>query len=142
MKKCTPEQAAQDDVELAASSLNMRLLRNNSGALTDNEGRLVRFGLGNVSKRVNQRIKSGDLVGWTTITITPEMVGKQVAVFTNVEVKPVGFKIKAQYKEGTREHAQEAFNQLVRNHGGFAGFATSKEDLNTFYNHFLAWLTS
>lgn len=30
---------------------------------------------------------SSDLIGWRTITITPEMVGKRVAVFLGIEVK-------------------------------------------------------
>jgi hypothetical protein len=30
---------------------------------------------------------SGDLIGWQTVTITPDMVGKQVAVFLSMEVK-------------------------------------------------------
>lgn len=30
---------------------------------------------------------SGDRVGWRTITITPDMVGKQIAQFLSVEVK-------------------------------------------------------
>lgn len=30
---------------------------------------------------------SGDYVGWTPIEITPDMVGKRIAVFTSVEIK-------------------------------------------------------
>lgn len=30
---------------------------------------------------------SGDLVGWMPVTITPEMVGRRVAVFASVEIK-------------------------------------------------------
>ena len=32
-------------------------------------------------------VGSSDLIGWTTVEITPDMVGKYVAVFTAVEVK-------------------------------------------------------
>jgi hypothetical protein len=31
-----------------------------------------------------------DLIGWTAVTITPEMVGQRVAVFTGEEVKATG----------------------------------------------------
>ena len=31
-----------------------------------------------------------DLVGWTEITVTPEMVGRTIAVFTAEEVKATG----------------------------------------------------
>lgn len=30
---------------------------------------------------------SGDLIGWTTIVVTPEMVGRRIAVFTSLEAK-------------------------------------------------------
>lgn len=138
----TPEQVAQDDVELAAPSCDCRLLRNNSGALKDQEGRLVRFGLGNISKRVNDKSKSSDLIGITEVVITPEMVGKKVGIFTAIEVKPKGFKVKADYREGTREWAQENFCRFVRGKGGFAGFATCGEDLRHVIGHFLNWLKS
>jgi hypothetical protein len=37
-----------------------------------------------------------DLCGWTTIKITPDMVGRELAVFTAVEVKVTGGLNKAQ----------------------------------------------
>ncbi len=30
---------------------------------------------------------SSDLIGWTTITVTPEMVGRELAIFTAMELK-------------------------------------------------------
>lgn len=30
---------------------------------------------------------SGDLIGWKSVTVTPEMVGQKVAVFVSIEVK-------------------------------------------------------
>lgn len=30
---------------------------------------------------------SSDLIGWQTVTITPDMVGKRIAIFTAIEVK-------------------------------------------------------
>jgi hypothetical protein len=50
----------------------VRLYRNNTGTLRDQHGRPVTFGLA---------VGSADLIGWTTRTITPDMVGQQVAVF-------------------------------------------------------------
>jgi hypothetical protein len=32
-------------------------------------------------------VGSSDLIGWKKVTITPDMVGKEVAVFTAIEVK-------------------------------------------------------
>lgn len=139
-RDATPEQIAQDDVELAAPRQGCRLLRNNNGACQTEDGRQIRFGLGNTSKRVNQQIKSSDLIGITEVVITPEMVGKKVGIFTAIEVKPDGFKVKTQYREGSREWAQENFCQFVRNMGGFAGFATSGKDLKNIIQHFKNWL--
>lgn len=140
MAKCTPEQAAQDDVEISAPPLGCALLRNNSGALQNAEGNWIRFGLGNISKKHNQHSKSSDLIGITKVTITPEMVGKTVGVFTAIEVKPVGFKPKAEYNKNSREWAQENFNRFVRANGGFSGFATSGDDLKAIIEHYLKWL--
>lgn len=30
---------------------------------------------------------SGDLIGWKSVTVTPEMVGQKVAIFVSIEVK-------------------------------------------------------
>lgn len=40
-------------------------------------------------------VGSSDLIGWTSIEITPEMVGQQVAVFTAIEAKTRGDKLRA-----------------------------------------------
>ena len=54
---------------------------------------------------------SADLIGWTTITITPEMVGERVAVFTSVEAKTEGDTIKSD---------QRAWARRVQYDGGIA----------------------
>jgi len=105
----TPEGIVQEAVEITAPMLDSRLLRNNSGVLPNSEGTPVRYGLGNISTKHNKKLKSSDLVGWTSVVITPEMVGKTVAIFTAIEVKPATFKIKEKYKENSREWAQENF---------------------------------
>lgn len=134
----TPEQIAQDEVALAAASCQMRLLRNNRGAFKNDAGRLVRFGLGHQSAK-DKDFLSSDLIGGTMVTITPQMVGKTVFILTAVEAKPRGFVMK-DFKPGTREHGQLKFLQWVVSMGGFGGFATSKEDLQNIYKHFMDWL--
>lgn len=136
----TPEQESQLEVRLAAAPLNMRLLRNNRGALTDQTGRLIRFGLGHESSK-DKDFLSSDLIGATVVEITPEMVGKKVAILTAVEVKPKGFKIR-QFKPGTREDGQLKFLQWVVSMGGFAGFATCADDLKLIKEYFIKWLTT
>jgi hypothetical protein len=54
---------------------------------------------------------SSDLIGWTEITITPDMVGKRIAVFTAVEVKT---------KTGRVSDEQKRFIKNVNDAGGIA----------------------
>jgi len=120
-----PEDQVQAEIQIEGPKLYCQLMRNNSGACIDDTGRAVRFGLGNVSKQHNERIKSSDLIGITTIVITQEMVGKAVGVFTAVEVKKEGWLPAARDK---RETAQRAFIQWVIARGGFGGFADSVDN--------------
>jgi len=61
---------------------------------------------------------SSDLIGWTPVKITQEMVGKTLAVFTGLEVKD---KTKA-----TEE--QEAFIAAVKSDGGIAAVVHSEKE--------------
>jgi hypothetical protein len=69
------EQQIQQHIRIACSTGQTRLFRNNTGTLRDQHGRPVSFGLCK---------GSADLIGYRTITITPEMVGQQVAVFASL----------------------------------------------------------
>lgn len=60
-----------------------------------------------------------DLIGFTAIEITPDMVGRKVAVFTAQEVKRPG--------EPVPEH-QRNFIGFVQESGGIAGVVRSPED--------------
>ena len=115
------EAKVQQEIRLEASRKGLRLWRNNNGACTDQNGRLIRYGLANDSAKVNRNIKSSDLIG-----ITPVQVGfKTYGVFTSIEVKKEGWT----YKGTDRERAQLAWITLVTAMGGIAKFATSKEDI-------------
>ena len=73
------------------SRTDTRLFRNQVGVGWVG-GRVVRAN-GSVSVLYPRRVSFGlhpgssDLIGWRTITITPDMVGKTVAVFMGVEIK-------------------------------------------------------
>jgi hypothetical protein len=115
----------QNLIRIEAAKIGMWLLRNNSGALQDVNGRLIRFGLGNDSTATNKKIKSSDLIGvWE---------GRAVAI----ECKAEGWKnpfVLTRLKPTDREKAQWAFINLWRAHGGLACFATCWDDVLREFN--------
>lgn len=60
-----------------------------------------------------------DLFGLVSVEITPDMVGKRVAVFTALEVKTAS---------GRASDKQLAFIDAVNNNGGRAGVVRSADD--------------
>lgn len=105
------EQAIMQRVQLRASRLGWRVFRNNVGVLPDARGVPVRYGLGN---------GSADLVGWRSLTITPDMVGKKMAQFVAVEVKA---------ERGRLTEDQARWLAAVEVAGGLAIVARGPEDL-------------
>ena len=103
------EAYVQNKIRLAVGSGDVRLFRNNTGALMDMQGRLVKFGLCK---------GSSDLIGFRSITITPDMVGQKIAVFSAIEVKDKG--------KATVE--QKNFINIINNAGGYAGVAKNVND--------------
>jgi hypothetical protein len=106
----TSEQHIQQHIRLACGTGATRLFRNNTGVLRDQHGRPVSFGLCK---------GSADLIGWTTRTITAEMVGQQVAVFTSIEVKTAAGRLTPEQKQ---------WLAAVETAGGIAGVARSVPD--------------
>jgi hypothetical protein len=104
------EQQIQQHIRLACGKGDCRLFRNNTGTLKDANGRPVQFGLCK---------GSADLIGWQTITITPDMVGQQVAVFLSIEVKTLTGRLRPE---------QQQWLDAVQAAGGVAGVARSVED--------------
>jgi hypothetical protein len=104
------EQQIQQQIRLTCSRGPVRLFRNNTGTLRDQHGRPVQFGLAK---------GSADLIGWTTRTITPDMVGQQVAVFTSVEVKTATGRLRPE---------QRVWLDAVQSAGGIAGVVRSVDD--------------
>jgi hypothetical protein len=118
-KRTTPvgepksEATVQAEVRLSAVEHELHLFRNNVGVLLDETGRPVRYGLANESKEINEKIKSGDLIGWRPMFITEEMVGTVIAQFVSVECK-------SQKKHARIGKAQRAWARLVQKAGGLA----------------------
>lgn len=100
-------------VLLHASRLGMRLFRNQVGVYQLKDGRWLRSGL---------CVGSSDLIGWTPVVVTQEMVGKTVAVFTACETK-------AGRKQATDEQRQ--FIDTVTLSGGLAVVIRAEADVDT-----------
>jgi hypothetical protein len=104
------EQQIQQHIRLTCGGGATRLFRNNTGTLRDQHGRPVQFGLAK---------GSSDLIGWTTRTITADMVGQRLAVFTSIEVKSATGRLRPE---------QQQWLDAVQAAGGIAGVARSVDD--------------
>ena len=88
-------------------------------------GKIKDLGSGQFHVSAGRRVQYGlcpgssDMIGLTRITITPDMVGTTLAVFTAIEVKT---------KTGRATPEQELFINFVRQSGGYAGIARSVDD--------------
>jgi hypothetical protein len=116
------EAAVQSRVRVDAAKSGLLLWRNNVGALQDDTGRVVRYGLCNDTAELNRRIKSSDLIGINKVWITPEMVGTYIGQFAAREVKEYGWK----YTGVDREPAQLKYGQIVTAWGGDFKFTTGE----------------
>ncbi len=114
------EAAVQAAVRLEAADFGIRLWRNNVGALVDERGVPVRYGLANDTKALNKNIKSADLIGGRRKLITPADVGTTVMQFVSRECKPRGWA----WSGTEREEAQLRWAQLILAMGGDAAFVT------------------
>ncbi len=74
-------------------------------------GRYVTFGVGSPG--------GSDLIGYRRVTVTPEMVGREMPVFAAIEVKTA---------KGRATKDQLRFIEHIRNAGGIAGVARSVDE--------------
>lgn len=118
----TTESATQSRILLAMSDIGVRLFRNNVGVGW--VGKHTRLADGSILIENPRPLHagltsgSGDLIGWTPVTITADMVGRRVAVFTSIEVKSRG---------GRLRKGQQHWADTVNAEGGIAGIARSDE---------------
>ena len=119
------EAMVQSKLRVYAATVGCSLWRNNNGAARDDQGRFIRFGLGNDSQKLSAVWKSSDLIGITPIK--DKASGKTYGVFTAVEAKRSGW-IKP---TNDREKAQMNFLRTVTTMGGIAMFAQSVNDYDS-----------
>jgi hypothetical protein len=113
-------------IEMAISKTGTRIFRNNVGmgwigeSFRINRKKTVELNEGDVVVRNARPLHAGlikgssDLIGWKPITVTPDMVGKKIAIFTAVEVKT---------KIGRASKEQLIFIENVKKDGGISGIA-------------------
>jgi hypothetical protein len=105
------ETALQNKIRMALSEKGILNFRNNTGALKDKDGRLVRYGLCK---------GSSDIIAIKPVLITPEMVGETIGQFVAIEVKtPTSRPTKDQLN----------FNKQINDKGGIAIIARDAEDI-------------
>lgn len=97
---------------------DVRCFRNSTGVFTDAKGHIVRYGIPSTGG-------GSDLLGWRTVIITPDLIGKRVAVFTAIEVKS---------PTGRVAPNQSVFLQVVARAGGIAGVVRSVSEAMTLCN--------
>jgi hypothetical protein len=112
------EAEIQMEIMAACNRAETRAWRNNIAKLQV-RGRWVQFGIPGVG--------GSDLLGFHSITITPEMVGRKVAVFLAIECKS---------KTGKATPEQKNFIEFVKSRGGIAGIARSASEAITIINEY------
>lgn len=118
------ESAIQSAILLAASRAGGTIFRQNVGMGWT--GKATRDSkTGDVLIRQGRPLHAGlikgssDLIGWMPVTITPDMVGATIAVFTAIEVKQPG---------GRSTPEQRTFIRNLQSAGGRAGVARSVDE--------------
>ena len=125
------EARAQQSVRIDVARQGAMAWRNNVGATPSKcpdcnaPQAPIRYGLANDSKRLNEKIKSSDLILAIPRLIGPEHLGTTIAQFGAIECKKPGWK----YTGKGREAGQTAWLGLVAKLGGFAAFSTGEVEL-------------
>lgn len=125
------EARVQQDVRLSVAQQGAVAWRNNVGATPARcpdcgaSRPPIRYGLANDSTRLNERIKSSDLIGIIPRVVTARDVGTTIGQFAAIECKRQGW----EYSGTDREAAQAAWLTLVVRLGGYAVFTTGEVEL-------------
>lgn len=124
-------------IQLRVAQIGLRLFRNNVGmgwigqVIKPSRVMTIRVSPNDVVLRNARPLHaglcegSGDLIGWFTLKITPEMIGKSVAVFGSLEIKE---------PNGRISEIQKRFIKTVRQAGGFADVARSEDEALSIFH--------
>lgn len=122
-KKMTKEHEIQRQITLKCSNRQVKLWKNDNGLAYQGKN-ITRSGtsavIGNcVAFKYGLGVGTPDLIGCKSIVITPEMVGKRIAVFVGIEVKT---------EKGRLSEPQKNFLAMLKEQGGITGVARSVEE--------------
>jgi hypothetical protein len=109
-KPRVPERDIKKEIRDLCNRWPYALFTNAVGAFRNKNGSFFRYGLG---------VGTSDLIGWKTITITPDMIGQRIAQFVAIEVKAA---------DGCTSPKQSAFLQSVSDAGGLATVVRSASE--------------
>lgn len=99
------------EIQAVASKSGNRLWKNVRGMFMTKSGHPIKVGL--------MAAGASDLIGFTIVEVTPDMVGNLVPVFTAIEVKT---------STGSASEDQMSFISFVKSVGGIADVARSSDD--------------
>ena len=116
----------QSRVRLEASRKGVKLFRNNVGAGKLSSGSFVRWGLANDSTKLNEAVKSGDLIGLRPVLIQPHHIGRVIGQFVSRECKREGWKFSA---NDPADCAQVRWAAFVNLNGGDAAIVQNEGSL-------------
>lgn len=139
------ESAVWKNMLLAAGrirSATVRIFRNNTAQgwagksvrVTPGSAGTIRLNPGDVVVRAARPLRaglmegSGDGIGWSTMTVTPEMVGRQIAVFTSAEAKS---------STGRVSKEQRTWHHNVQAAGGISAIVRDPDDLKAAVDEFV-----
>jgi hypothetical protein len=97
----------------------VRVFRNHVGTVKDPKGKYHKFGL---------MTGSADFIGYTNIKITPEMVGKNLPVFTSFEVKT---------DKGKQSKAQLIWERVMLKINAIHGVVRDPNDAEQIFNNWI-----
>ncbi len=118
------ESNIQQLIRMAVSKAGARVFWNNVGKCWIGKAQVIKSPMsvnvdhGDVVIRGARRFHAGlaegssDLIGWDSVTVTPDMVGRKIAVFVSMEVKT---------PKGRATPKQEQWIKVVDQAGGIAG---------------------
>lgn len=117
---------AQQQVRLQVARAGGMAWRNNVGATPSKckhcgeKRQPTRYGLANDSAKLNESVKSSDLILGIPRLIRPQDVGRTICQFGSVETKRPGWR----YTGTEQEEGQATWLTLIQRLGGYATFST------------------